>query len=613
MDQPLPASMIASLERGEFAVRPSSEVRIGDIVRRGLLVCSPSTPLYEAARRMHEARVSSILVEEAGRMIGIWTERDAISIDFSHPGLFERPVSDFMSSPVRAVTEEVSLQALAVRFRDEHVRHYLVEDAVGAPVGIVSQTDVVLNQGIEHYLRLRQVESVIKSGLVTFPPDTPLNDVARIMRERATDAVVIAYPQGDFGIITERDLARFVAERRNQQPAGEVASRPLMTIDEHASLYHARSMLVERGVRHLGVVGADGRLIDLIGFSDILSGMELVYVQELRLALEQRDQALTASQQNLRLAEKIIETSFEGVIVADSRRRIQSVNPAFTRLTGYSADEVLGQSPAVLQSGRHGPEFYASMWATIAREGRWQGEVWNRRKNGEIYPELLTITAIADPSGEVTNYVAVFSDISRLKEDEARIRHMAYFDPLTGLPNRRLLEDRIKVAIAHAHRNRGQIALLFIDLDGFKAVNDQLGHDAGDELLAATARRLSACLREDDTAARLGGDEFVVLLSDVEGAGSARCVACRLLQAVREPVEAGGQALTVTMSIGISVYPHDGTTVEALLKAADVAMYRAKSAGRNQYVIHRPGLEEGGAGDPMDEAPPAGGAKDGEA
>lgn len=587
-----PGDLVSPLS-GSFGEAASVTIRAGDIAQRELLECAPDTPLSEVARRMAEARVSSMLVVDRGVALGIWTERDALAIDFSQPGHLSRPVADFMSSPVRSVPADVGLQELALRFRDEHVRHYLVVDAAGARIGIVSQTDVVLNQGIEHYLRLRRVDSVIKPGLTTLPPDLPLSEATRLMRERGVDAVVVEYGTdehgaGEFGIVTERDLVRLIACLAGAGSVGEAASRPLVTVDEEASLYHVRCMLLERHLRHVGVVRKDGRLADLIGFSDILSGMELMYVKELRQALRERDRALSASRENLRLAEKIIETSFEGVIVTDADRCIQSVNPAFTRLTGYTQQDVIGKNPSILSSGRHGPEFYAAMWSAIARDGRWQGEVWNRRKNGELFPELLTITAIADTTGEITHYVAVFSDISQLKQDEARIRHLAYFDPLTNLPNRRLLEDRIHVAIAHAHRSGEPLALMFIDLDGFKHVNDTLGHDVGDELLVEIARRFSECVREDDTVARLGGDEFVVLLGGIEAGDPLDAVAARLIARAGAPVQLGSRTLAVTASIGIAEYPAHAQDSAQLLKCADTAMYRAKMSGRNRCAFYRP-------------------------
>jgi diguanylate cyclase (GGDEF)-like protein len=249
---------------------------------------------------------------------------------------------------------------------------------------------------------------------------------------------------------------------------------------------------------------------------------------------------------------------------------------------------VIGKNPSVLSSGRHGASFYAELWAKLLQDGHWQGEIWNRRKSGEAYPELLTITAIRDIEGSLTNYAALFSDISELKENEERIRHLAYYDPLTRLPNRRLLEDRLHVALAHAHRNRLQMAVLFIDLDRFKRINDSLGHEIGDRLLVTIAERLCSSLREDDTVARIGGDEFLVVLSEIDGPDAAAQTAHRLIEALKRPVTVQTHELVVTTSIGISLYPDDSDSATELIKNADAAMYRAKATGRDSFQLYEP-------------------------
>jgi len=566
----------------------SSDVSVGQIVQPFMLECGPQTPLHEAARLMNQAGVSSILVVEDGAVLGIWTERDALVVDFADPQCFARPVREAMSAPVRTISTETSLQSLAIRFREEQVRHYVVVDEEGVRQGVVSQTDVVLNQGIEHYLRLRRLSAVVKGGLRVLPESAPLAEVARVMRERSLDALVVGYADGSYGILTERDMVRLVAEQCADLPVGRLAHRPLIAVHEQTSLYRVRSLLAQNRVRHIGVIDSAGKLIDVVSFSDILSGMELVYVQELQHTLRQRDQALNMSQRNLHLAEKVIENSLEGILITDQDANIVSVNPAFSRLTGYRAEEVIGKNPSVLSSGRHGPSFYTALWAKLQQDGHWQGEIWNRRKNGDAYPELLTITAIRDTDGSLTNYAALFSDISTLKENEERIRHLAYYDPLTGLPNRRLLEDRLHVALAHAHRHRLQMAVLFIDLDRFKRINDSLGHQIGDRLLVTIAERLCTSLREDDTVARMGGDEFVVVLSEIDGPDAAAQTAHRLIETLKRPVALEAHELVVTTSIGISLYPADSDSATELIKNADAAMYRAKATGRDSFQLYEP-------------------------
>ncbi|MFN3303271.1 MAG: putative bifunctional diguanylate cyclase/phosphodiesterase [Roseateles sp.] len=285
-------------------------------------------------------------------------------------------------------------------------------------------------------------------------------------------------------------------------------------------------------------------------------------------------------------------TAFEnirdGVMITDAHARIQTVNAAFSAITGYAADEVVGASPSLLQSGRHGPEFYAQMWATLLQEDRWQGEIWNRRKNGEVYPELLTLNAVRDAAGRVTHYVGVFTDVTRSKSAEAQLERLAHYDALTGMPNRVLLQARLRQALQRGRRLGCTTAVLVIDLDGFKTVNDSLGHPAGDELLVCMAARLQECLRPDDVLGRLGGDEFLVMVENCGSPAEVATLAGQLLASVAAPVPlAGGRDAYVTASIGISLHPTDGSvgSVE-LLRDADAAMYRAKAQGRNCFCFY---------------------------
>jgi diguanylate cyclase (GGDEF)-like protein/PAS domain S-box-containing protein len=288
----------------------------------------------------------------------------------------------------------------------------------------------------------------------------------------------------------------------------------------------------------------------------------------------------------LRQAATVFESSAEGVLIVDRELRIVAANKAFTRITGYTEAEALGRSPRMLSSGRHDAAFYDALWQTVAGTGTWQGEVWNRRKNGEVYPEWLTISQVLDECGAITHYVGIFSDITLLKRSQEKLDYQAHHDPLTDLPNRLLFEDRLNHALQRARREKTQLAVLFVDLDRFKNINDTLGHPVGDRVLQEIGKRLGAALRDADTVARLGGDEFIILLEDVVGERDVAVVAEKLLEDFRRPIAAQGQEFYVTASIGASLYPRDGDDVATLVKNADAAMYRAKERGRNSYEFY---------------------------
>ncbi|HKY02982.1 MAG TPA: EAL domain-containing protein [Burkholderiales bacterium] len=284
-----------------------------------------------------------------------------------------------------------------------------------------------------------------------------------------------------------------------------------------------------------------------------------------------------------RLAAKAFESIAEGIMVTDANKRVISVNKAFSTITGYAPEEVLGLSPKLLQSGRHDAAFYAEMWKYIDENGFWHGEIWDRRKNGEIFPELLSISAVVDQAGKVSNYVGVFTDISSLKRYEEKLHYQAQHDALTGLPNRFQFQERFSEMLSRANRQDSQVAVMVIDLDRFKNVNDSFGHAAGDELLQQTAERLKSNIRQSDIVGRFGGDEFSVLLDNIGTAQNAAVIAQKLLNTFTAPFVVAGHEIYVSGSIGISCYPADATDAENLFKNADVAMYRAKAEGRNRY------------------------------
>jgi len=313
---------------------------------------------------------------------------------------------------------------------------------------------------------------------------------------------------------------------------------------------------------------------------------------ELELRNAQLAMQIRAGNASLDLMAKVFTHIDEAVVITDPEARILMVNPAFTRLTGYALDEVVGLDPKVLSAGRTSREVYGEMWQSLADQGSWQGELWDRRKSGEDYPKWLSIVAVKDAEGVLTHYIGTFTDISERKAAEQRILHLAHHDALTQLPNRLNLQQRFEQALLLAQRHDKRLALMLIDLDRFKAINDTLGHHVGDQLLIEVAARLRAAVRESDIVARLGGDEFVVVVTDVGEAEAAAQVAHKLVDSLSVPYLIGGDLLRTSPSIGVSLQPDDGNDLGELLKSADVAMYFAKSQGRNQYQFFSAGLQE---------------------
>jgi len=356
----------------------------------------------------------------------------------------------------------------------------------------------------------------------------------------------------------------------NTMPPEEVASARARALREERNHFHFRHRLANGEVRAVEVYSTPIRTKDgLLLFS-------IIHDESERVALTER----------LKMLANVFEHASEGVLITDAHGTILEINAAFTRITGYARDEVIGRTPALLKSGHQTAAFYAQMWQALLTLGCWSGEIWNRRKSGEIYAEWLSISAVRDDEGRIERFVAVFSDISVQKEHQRQLEHLAHYDALTGLPNRSLLIDRLNQAMGQAPRRRRHIALAYIDLDGFKAINDQYGHDAGDFLLRHIAERMRMAIREGDTLARIGGDEFVALLLDLGQPDDAASSLTRLLAAAAQPINWQELDLAVSASIGVTFFPQPQVLdAEQLLRQADIAMYAAKQAGKNRFHV----------------------------
>ncbi|KQM54586.1 diguanylate cyclase [Pseudomonas sp. Leaf15] len=330
-----------------------------------------------------------------------------------------------------------------------------------------------------------------------------------------------------------------------------------------------------------------GRWLQVRGYVWVALSAWVIYLICARFARTHRlQQPLKENHERLQQAAAVFDCTREGVLVTDAQGLIVHVNRAFMEITGYSREDVMGERPSLFKSGRHSSNFYQQVFQTLERTGEWSGEIWNRRKSGEIYPQWQTIRVIHNDQGQVSHYVAVFSDISAIKDSEHELAHLAHHDPLTDLPNRLLFTDRAEQALASAQVHKRGCALLLMDLDHFKIINDSLGHNVGDQLLKAVGERLKGLFGPGMTLARLGGDEFAVLAESCPQVVQAAALAQRMLDAMKEPFVFDGNQLFISASIGISLFPSDALSAEQLLRNADSALFKAKSAGREGYALY---------------------------
>jgi len=363
---------------------------------------------------------------------------------------------------------------------------------------------------------------------------------------------------------------------------GASIARPISRLAQQMRVADEGDLGIRAAEDALGEIGVLGR-----HFNHYIERLQQAN-QKVLIEMNDRVQA----EQQLIIFHKAFENALEGISITDPEGNILAVNRAFAEITGFAPDEVIGQNSRILKSEKHDQSFYTQLWTTLLGTGRWSGEIWNRRKDGTLYPEVLSISSIHDEHKQVTHYVAVFHDITEMKQQEARIVHQAYHDALTGLPNRTLAHDRINVSLAHVKRAGSRLAVLFLDLDNFKNINDSLGHEMGDTLLLQVANRLVSLVREEDTVARLGGDEFLILAAAVTSEEAVKHLMERLLQSFAAPFSVSGSDLFVSASIGVAFYPQDGESASVLTKNADIAMYQAKARGRNGYCFFTSDLSE---------------------
>lgn len=555
-----------------------------DICRQDVVTCQESDTVVDAIRLMSDYNIGSVIVCNDRKPLGILTRRDAMRI-MTEQSVTQIPVSEVMSSPLITITPDASVDELGIELMSCRIRHAVVVDPQGELVGVVSESDIVNSHGLEHDLFMRSIYDVCNLNPLRFPDSCSLRYAIERIRTAGHTAAMIETVDGDIKIITETDVIHLIANAHDgiDQPLYEYPFKKLISVPGNISLFNARRHFRKHGFRHLGVMNDAKKVVGLASYSDILRNVELDYIFRLRELLNDRSHHLNETRNHLRIIEKVIDSSMEGIVICNAEGKIQSVNPAFTQITGYQDWEVIGSNPNILSSGRHDKDFYARMWEQLRLKGRWQGEIWNRNKDGRVYPEWLSITAIENEVGEVIQYAAIFHDLTEIKRSEARINKMSYFDDVTHLANRRLFIDRLHTALRYAKEQEGIVSLINLDLDWFKTINDRFGQSEGDLVLKEMARRIEDILGDAGSAARPGGDEFSIIMTGLETPDQLPIFLDRLTKVISAPVLIQDTEIRLTASIGIAMYPRDAASAEDLLRCADAAMLEAKHLGRNSY------------------------------
>lgn len=567
------------------------KTRISKIVSRQVITVTPETLANKAVAIMAHAGISCLVIAEKKRPLGIFTERDLVRVVNRHSDLSEQTIGALMTSPILTTPGNLSIFEAYNLMLTNSIRHHVVVNASGYLLGVMSQSDLINHLGLEYFVELRKVEQVMTSRVATIAPHLSLDVALAKMAGPGISCVVVTEGEKPLGIITERDVVRLVAKDIDTASVvmKDVMSSPVISVPSGTTIHHAALLMKQEKIRRVVVVAPQGSLVGIITQSDIIKGLEEKYIESLQEIIREKEDIVQQTAHELIdktvYLDNILRSAIDMAIIAtDIDLKIKYFNPAAEKIFGYETAAVVGRSAM---------ELHALAGVAAERLNRAKEIVRKRKKhtftaqfgvNGELRQYDGNLSGILDRQKHLVGFVLMLHDITERRKQEEMIHHLAYHDALTGLPNRVLLSDRLSQTMITAQRYNQRGALMLLDLDHFKDINDTLGHSMGDLLLCEVSKRLVTLLRKSDTVSRMGGDEFVLLLPNLPNPESSTTIAGKIVRAFRLPFLCEGHELKVSASIGIADFPSDGMDEETLLKMADIALYRVKESGRDNFL-----------------------------
>jgi diguanylate cyclase (GGDEF)-like protein/PAS domain S-box-containing protein len=575
---------------------------LGEILTPNIVGVPVTATMRQALKIMRQQSISSVVVHSRGKPAGILTERGILAaMGKDGQDMLKRKVQEVMSSPVLTAGQGTPIHQAFAMLSGQGIRHLVVVDDKGKAVGMVTHTNMIQNLGVEYFLEIKRVSQIMSREVATVGPGEGLGLALKRMSDGPLSCLLVVDGGKPVGILTERDMVRFIAEGQAMKDLAiaQVMTSPVLTVSLDTPVHQAAMLMTEKKIRRLVVVDKAGAVKGIVTQSDMVKGMEARYVEMLREVIREKDELLRDAVDEVAkktvYLDTILNSSLDMGIAASDGRTMAFINQAAQDILGVGADKVIGRD--VLEFHREIGLSEKRLKRALSGVKRGKYHVFNIEKNQEglVHHIEARVSGIgSNGQGHPRGFVIMVRDVTERYLAEQTIKRMAYHDALTGLPNRFLVSDRLEQGLASAARKGCMLALMLLDLDRFKQINDTLGHNIGDLLLRQVADRLKAVMRKSDTVGRMGGDEFLVILPEVEHARQAATVAEKLLKVVAESRRIAGHELTTSTSLGLAMYPDDGTEAQTLIKKADMALYMAKDAGRNTYRFYSEGQSRKG-------------------